>query len=341
MSTLATAMRKQYDIECSPLYKLSNKRKLAQLLGFNLSDLIVIIKSDTKTNYNVFTDRGSKRFITEPVGNLAKAHKKFLSLLARISPPDYLHSAVKKRSYISNAKKHLAGRNVMKVDIKKFFPNVKFHVIYNFFLVTLKCSVDVSTILAKICTVETAKYGVHLPTGSCISPLLSFFANQVLFNSIHQLCSQNDCVFTLYVDDIIISGDNATKQLLTNVVKEIYRHGYGYHKIKMYKAVPAKVTGLIVSNGALSLPFIRSKKIRELNDAVNVATGKLKPKLLASLIGRLSEAEQVNPKYKNIRFCVLEKHAAEWKAIVQARRRSQDSAKLKRQKSILFIDNAT
>lgn len=222
---------------------------------------------------------------------------------------------------------HIIGKNVLKVDIKKFFPNVKFQYIYNFFYITLKCSPDISTILAKLCTVETSKYGTHLPTGSCISPVLSFLANQVLFDSIYTLCAKNGCIFTLYVDDIIISGDNASKDLLNCVVKIIFMHGYGYHKIKIYRSIPAKITGLIVSNGLLNLPYIRSKKIRELNDAVNIAEGSLKPKLLASLVGRLSEAEQIEPKYKKIRIHVLNKHAAEWAAIVQTRRKSQERAK--------------
>lgn len=334
MTNFLLAKKKSYSIEFSPLYNLSNKKKLAELLGSSLSDLIVVIKSDSKSNYNIFTDRTSKRFITEPVGNLAKIHKKLLSLLIRISPPEYLHSAVKTRSYISNAKVHRNGNNVLKVDIKKFFPNVKFNSVYKFFRDTLKCSIDVSTILAKLCTVETTNFGIHLPTGSCISPILSFYSNIVLFNSVYQLCLQRDCSFTLYIDDMIISGDNASKELLNLVVKEVYKHGYGYHKIKIYRGVPAKITGLIVSNGIVSLPYIRSKKIRELDDAVSIASGKLKSKLLASLVGRLSEAEQINPEYKNIRFRTLNKYSSEWAEVVIARRKSQDRSASKRQPKV-------
>jgi hypothetical protein len=118
--------------------------------------------------------------------------------------------------------------------------------------------------------------------------------------------------------------------LLNDVVKEIYKYGYGYHKIKIFHEAPAKITGLIVSNGLLSLPYIRSKKIRELDDAVNLATGKYKPQLLSKLVGSLSEAEQINPKYKNIRFRVLNKYFSEWNEVVKARRKLQDRANAKR-----------
>lgn len=330
MTISPTIKKKPYSLEFSPLYKLSSKKKLAVLIGFSLTELVKVINSDSKSNYNIFTDRTSKRFITEPVGDLAKIHKKLLSLITRISAPEYLHSAVKKRSYISNARMHRNGKNVLKVDIKKFFPNVKFPYVYSFFRDTLKCSIDVSTILAKLCTVQTTKYGIHLPTGSCISPILSFYSNIVLFNSVYRLCLQSGCTFTLYVDDMIISGDNASKELLNSVVKEVYKHGYGYHKIKIFKGVPAKVTGLIVSNGIVSLPYIRSKKIRELDDAVSIASGKLKSQLLASLVGRLSEAENINPEYKNIRFRTLTKYSVEWDVVVKARRKSQDIANSKR-----------
>lgn len=330
MTSSLTTKKKLYKLEASPLYKLSNKRKLAELLGFKLTDLIAVTNAESKVNYKIFTDRTSKRFITEPIGNLAKVHKKVLHFLTRISPPDYLHSAVKERSYISNAKAHRSGKNVIKVDIQKFFPNVKFHSVYNFFRITLKCSIDISTILARLCTVKTKKFGVHLPTGSCISPILSFYANNTLFNSIHTLCCQNDCVFTLYVDDMVISGDNASKALLNSVVKEIYKHGYGYHKIKFFNKAPAKITGLIVSNGLLSLPYIRSKKIRELEDAVKLATGKYKPQLLSKLVGSLSEAQQINPKYKNMHDQILTMYKSEWQEVVRTRRALQNRANAKR-----------
>jgi len=311
---------KKYPLEKSPLYKLSSKKKLAELIGIDYKELSNFKGSLLPTQYNIFTDRKTLRFITEPVDDLLEIHKKLLKLLVRIVPPDYIHSATRKRSYKTNAEAHINSRNIIKIDIKKFFPSVKFHYIHNFFLNTLECSPDIATILARLCTVKTKKHGVHLPTGSCISPILSFLANQRLFESVKNRCEEIGCTFTLYVDDITVSGKHASRALLTSIAQIIFNHGYGYHKFKIYHAVPAKVTGLIIDNGKLAIPHMRAKKIRELVEVLEVTVDN-RPKILSSLVGRLSEAEQINPAYKTQRLKVIADNKLDWASIVADRKR--------------------
>lgn len=320
MTTYLSPLRKTYDLEFSPLYELSNKKKLAEILGVDLPRLPVIANSDATGLYRIFKDKKTNRFITEPIGELAIIHKKLLKLLTRIKSPEYVHSAIKKRSYKTNAQVHVDGENILKIDIKKFFPSIKFHYIFNFFREVLCCSIDIATILAKLTTVKTNKFGVHLPTGSCISPILSFFANKYLFDSIHGLCAKNGCVLTVYVDDITISGANANKSLLTKIAEHIHNAGYRYHKIQTYHKAPATVTGLIVFNGKISLPDIRMKRIREIMAAVKASNSKAtKEKLISSLIGRISEAEHIEPRFKSLRKRILEKYSIEWKSITDKR----------------------
>lgn len=320
--------RKQYDVKFSPLYKLSTKRKLAVLLGATLSDISSPGRCGLTAQYNIFKCKQSLRFITEPRGDLRIIHKRLLKLFSRIQTPGYVHSAIKKRSYLTNARSHLSSTNVLKIDLKKFFPSVKFHHVQHFFARTLRCTPDVATILAKLCTVETKLHGVHLPTGSCISPLLSYLVNQRMFDRISALCAAEGCVFTVYVDDVTISGDNATRALLTKVAVLIHNSGYGYHKIKTYHRVPATVTGVVLSNGKLRLPHIRAKRIRELGEALSCTTGVYRTKLLASLVGRLSEAEQIDPNFRLQRINVLREYAGDWKQVTEERAKAA-RAKLK------------
>ncbi|PJJ20741.1 reverse transcriptase (RNA-dependent DNA polymerase) [Janthinobacterium sp. 67] len=311
---------KQYELEQSPLYKLSSKRKLAELLQVDLVTLGVTELAKLTSNYRIFVHCETGRFITEPVGTLIPVHKRLLSLFSRVVPRDYIHSATKKRSYKTNAEKHIGNQNILKIDIKKFFPSVRFCYVHNFFANTLKCSPDLATILAKLCTVRTKKHGVHLPTGSCISPILSFLANRDLFDRIEKLCIEADCTFTLYVDDVTISGPNATRALLTRIAMEIHKNGYGYHKIKTYHAVPAMVTGLIVTEGRLILPHARCQKIRQYAEALECSVGgQIREKLLASLVGRLSEAEQIDAKYRTARQDVLKRYAVDWGRVMALR----------------------
>lgn len=319
----------RYELEKSPLFRLSNKKKLAELLRVDLPAITNLEKSGLATQYNSFIDKKTRRHITEPVGDLAKVHRQLLRLFVRFSPPHYVHSAVKKRSYKTNAFAHRGGNGVIKIDIKKFFQSVKFDCIHDFFLRRLECAPDIATILAKLCVVKTEKYGVHLPTGSCISPALSFLANQPLFDRICQLSDACGCVFTLYVDDITISGQKANAELLNLVATEIFKRGYRYHKINVSNSETPLITGLIVRDGKLHLPHERAKKIRDLITLLGISVG-AKDKMLASLVGRLSEAEQIEPRYKTIRLRVVSKYATDWSKIVAKRARKSRISRARR-----------
>ncbi|MBA5608512.1 RNA-directed DNA polymerase [Duganella sp. FT3S] len=320
---------KQYELEKSPFFQLKSKKKLAELLNVSLPSLSRTQIEKLASCYRIFVDRESRRFITEPVGELQVIHQRLLQYFSRIAPPDYLHSARKKRSYKSNAEQHIGNTNVLKIDIKKFFPSVQFSYIHDFFSNQLQCAPDIAAILARLCTVKTSRHGVHLPTGSCISPVLSFLANKPMFDRVAALCASQRCTFSLYVDDITISGAGATHALLTSIAVEINNAGYGFHKIKSYFSEPAVVTGLIVTHDRLCLPHERQKKIREVAEALRISidTG-IRERLLASLVGRLSEAEQIDTKYGNYRKIVLARYSADWKRVVAHRlARMKKSAK--------------
>lgn len=311
---------RRYAIECSPLFRLSNKKKLADLLDVEVSTIRDLEKSGLDQQYRFFVDKKSCRFITQPIDTLEKVHRQLLKLLVRIAPPDYVHSAIKRRSYKTNAYAHRNGGGVVKIDIKKFFPSVRFDCIHKFFSESLQCSVDIATILARICVVRSDNYGIHLPTGSCISPILSFLANKPMFDAIKKLSDECGCTFTLYVDDITISGAAANTELLNMVASEIFKRGYRYHKTNVSNGDYALVTGLVVRRGRLYLPHERITKIRDLLRLLNISAGS-KEELLASLVGRFSEAEQIEPRYKRLKQHVIDQNASTWARIVRQRSR--------------------
>lgn len=124
---------KNYEIERSPLYRLASRRKLSELLRIDLAKLEDLEKSALHRQYRIFTDKASKRLITEPVNDLLQVHRQLLKFFRRITPPDYMHSAVKKRSYKTNAEQHLQSTQILKIDIRSFYPSVKFDYVYRFF----------------------------------------------------------------------------------------------------------------------------------------------------------------------------------------------------------------
>ncbi len=187
--------------------------------------------------------------------------------------------------------------------------------------------------------VKTEKYGVHLPTGSCISPVLSFLANQPLFDQIKEISDRCGCVFTLYVDDITISGNHANADLLNLVASEIFKRGYRYHKTNVSSSENALITGLVVRGGRLYLPHERAKKIRDLMKLIGVSVGP-KEKLLASLVGRLSEAEQIESKYKTIRKRIVSQYQSEWSSVVKTRAQKGRISLARRRKKLIHTNRA-
>ena len=253
-------VKKRYPLDQSPLFKLVTKKKLGELLGFDPKNLKFL--TDEK-QYHVFQKvAGDKiREIQTPICDLKRVHKKIAILLSKIEVPDYVYSA-KGRSYISNAKQHLGIYPLIKTDISQFYPSITFPFVYRFFHFMCKCSQDVSFILSQICCYK----GKHLPTGSPISGYVAYFSSKHIFDAIDRLVKNEKCVMTLYVDDITISGEKASKRLLWRVNEIIRRNGL---KVKNKKSIsfapvsPKPVTGVIITGDKLRIPNKLHKNIWE------------------------------------------------------------------------------
>lgn len=297
---------KRYLLNQSPLYKLSNKRKLAKLLFISLNDLKEIqsckndkisIELSNNKNYmikKIKDKKGKERETEVPNKFLKKIHKRIANLLSFIETPLYLHSAIKNHSYKTNAETHIGEHSLVKTDISSFFPSTSFDKIFLFFKEIMLCEYDIATILAKICT-----YDRHLPTGSPLSPILSFFANKSMFDEINDLCLKNNLHFTVYVDDLTISGNGCFK-IFGDILKIIYRNGYktkSKKNIKYLSGYTKEVTGVIIKNNTLKLPNKRYKKIRKLEEEINnINNNSILIKKYNELIGRLREGAQFDKK---------------------------------------------
>jgi hypothetical protein len=259
-------------------------------------DVVCLKQLAEGTQYNEFVnDRGRK--IEHPIGRLGLVHKRIAKLLARIELPDYVH-AQKGHSYVTNAKAHLGNVPVIKTDLTAYYPSVKFQKVLDLFLSDFQCQPDIAWLLARICTVR----GEHVPTGSEISGIVAYLASRKMFDEIHGLAIAHGCTMTCYVDDIVLSGPQATKRLLVQV-RRIAKH-HGMHtkdkKSKTYAANAAKtITGCIVRGNQLLLPNTRQLAIKELRRELK--RGELpdarRSHIEASLRGRIQEANQIEPMF--------------------------------------------
>ncbi|MEK6292463.1 MAG: reverse transcriptase family protein [Paraburkholderia tropica] len=329
--------RKNYSLTKSPFFRLHSRDALARLFGLTLPEIEAIVSSPSNALYKMYEDVASKRYITAPLPSLAHIHKRIARLFARVAPPAYLQSATKKRSYKTNAELHKKNSRIFKIDIQKYYESINYGAIFNFFKEKMQCSVDVSTMLARLCTVS-ARGRTHLPTGSSLSPILSYWVHCELFDRIKSICDSAGCVMSLYVDDITVSGVNATTAMISKLQNEIAKVGLISHKIQMFDGVPATITGVIVHAGRLALPHNRAKDIRLLRQSMDTMPSADADATLSKLVGKLNEAGQFVAGYNAIKKNVLTTHATVWTRITENRvAKSKAAARRKRAKLLAGV----
>lgn len=276
----------------SRLYKITSPAQLAERLLVEPDQLNRLLKADV--NYIRWTDKKTGRPIQQPKPLLAGVHRRVGVLLSRIETPDFLHSAIKGRSYISNAFRHDPNQPTVKIDVRKFYPSTRAQAVFHFFRDRMMCDGDVAGMLARLLTVDG-----HLATGSSASPILSYFAYDDMFAEIEALAVDRGSEMTCYVDDMIFTGPGATRRLIFDIIKVVRRYRLWGHKTKVFKAgQPKVITGVAVTRFGGRLPNKRQKAINGDLSLIKGATNDNdRVKIMRRLLGRVYEAAQVDPSW--------------------------------------------
>lgn len=287
----------RYDINQSRLFRVGSPARLSMVLGVSLDKLLEL--SRRTDNYKLFQKEDvdpfarhhrRRRDIQEPKAALKKIHERVAKFLKSVRVPAYLHSAIKGVSYRTNALEH-AERSVsiLTMDIAEFYPSTSASRVFNFFRDVLECAPDVAKLMANLLTWR----GV-LATGSPASPLLSFHCNRPMFDEMAAVAVKSEFTFTCYVDDITFSGVSVRRGLASEITRIARRHGHRIkdHKTRFYCAGQAGiVTGVIVEDGAVSVPHERRLKGRRIETAIDDATDPVERLALTEkLMGLAGEA---------------------------------------------------
>jgi RNA-directed DNA polymerase len=283
------------------LYAIASPADLARRLSTSSHKLTVDDLSffaRDAGNYRLFPiidEKGKERAIQWPKHRLQSVHARIHKLLSRVAVPKYLHSAVRGKSYVSNAAAHDPKMPTVKIDVKKFFPSVTRAVIFNFFAGPLKCRRDVAGLLADILT-----FDAHLPTGSAASPIIAYYSFKAMFDEIAQFSESLGLKMTCYVDDMALSGPRANKAVLYEIMRVIARHGLKSHKAHAFSASqPKVVTGVCNTMAGPRVPNKLHLKIKNGFDALAKAQNSIEEdKVLRPLLGRLEAAAQIDPTFK-------------------------------------------
>lgn len=284
------------------LYRVTSPARLAEILSsagrvVTVAELNALAAAED--NFSIREEPkpgGGSRRIEEPKPRLQALHGRIHRLLSGMQLPDYVHSVRKGRSYITNARQHLNGSPMVKLDVQKFYPNVRAGAVFAFFHERMQCARDVAGLLASLLTIDR-----HLATGSKASPILSYLVHQTMFDEIAAQAKRRGLVVTLYVDDIVLSGPNANSGVIAVIRRIISSHGLRSHKIKQFSGRrPKIVTGIMVTVTGLRLPNRRHELIRDGYASLRAAKSpQAKLRVLDVLCSRVHEAAQFDLTFRS------------------------------------------
>jgi len=173
--------------------------------------------------------------------------------------PECTSAYVPNRSILTHVMPHVEANQLLKLDIKDFFPSITTRVVFRIFQ-QLGYTAAVSRTLAAITTVND-----QLPQGSPSSPMLSNLAMTGFDLAVSQLCARTGLRYTRYADDLVLSGQ-CVAGVEDDVIEILREFGFelNYKKTRTYnKSGEARiVTGLLLNGGSVRLPKRVRRKVR-------------------------------------------------------------------------------
>ena len=265
----------RYAIDSSPLYGMTSHTRLAGILRWAGTTGQLREFCRRPTNFSRYIDRskpGKERQIEAPAKSAKAFQARFLEILRRIELPDYLHSARSGRSYLSSSSTHCeADGCTITMDIDSFYPSATRERIIHFFEARLKQPRDVAETLASLLCCDG-----HLATGSPASPLVSFWAYREVFDAIDERVRSRDGVFTLYIDDMGITGKGFGHTDVRWITRLLRKVGLTVKETKtrvFHADAPKLVTGRACRNGVSRAPNKQHRKMRAVQTQLELTAG--------------------------------------------------------------------
>lgn len=243
-----------------------NLRHLRQLLGIHKSSQDRLFGYKKRESYTLFTipkKSGGRRVIEAPSDELKRIQLWIKeNILDKFTVSQYAKGFIKGVSIRDNAVQHVGKELIINIDLKDFFPSIKYFEIYKVFKY-IGYTDSVSKLLTTLCT----NVNDVLPQGSPASPGLSNLVSLKLDKRLGNLAERIGANYTRYADDITFSGGKGIKNYIKVIRKIISEEGYTINEKKFrlqYNYQRQEVTGLIV-NDKIAVP---KRMIRELDNAI-------------------------------------------------------------------------
>ena len=227
-----------------------NLRHIRKIFRIKKSEQELFFGKEKSKLYRVFyipKKSGRLRRIEAPVDRLKDIQSWIKEEIIDSQPiSEYSTGFRKNYSIIDNAKKHVGKELVINIDIKDFFPSIKYRDVFKIFYY-IGYRKDVAHLLTKLCT---NSHNV-LPQGAPSSPSISNLVLLKLDRRLGKLAESIGADYSRYADDITLSGNKSISSVVPLVTRIINEEGFQVNKEKtrlQYKHNRQEVTGLIVND---------------------------------------------------------------------------------------------
>lgn len=229
-----------------PKIAIRSKRELAKRLSDkrdSVEDMARLV-SDVKTNYdNYWTDHPTQsqpekgKWVRDAsrtdLGKLLKLINTKVLAPHDLLIPTFVFGGVSGRNHKA-AVTHLLGakrkRIILKLDISRFFEQIRYERVYNFFLIKSQCGQRGARLLADLCCVPIGAKDnpgdyKTIGRGFSTSSRLAVWCNLDTFLKLERLVKKElqgkDPRIAIYVDDIAITASGITKEDMMKLYPKI------------------------------------------------------------------------------------------------------------------------
>lgn len=243
-----------------PIFEFSH---LADLVGIEYATLANITSrpQDFYRTFAIPKRSGGIRKIDTPRPILMQIQRWLLDqIVSKSSVSEQAHGFVVGRSIITNARTHLGCRELLKMDLRDFFPSVTASTVHHIFK-DMGYPPNVCRALSRLVTL-----GACLPQGAPTSPALSNIACVELDSNLNNLALKYDLTYTRYADDLTFSGSSIPSDMTTLVANLTSKSGFSTNDKKTILSPAGHrkiVTGISISSGELKLPRAYIRNLRQ------------------------------------------------------------------------------
>lgn len=253
----------RYPLDRSPLAQNPSQRDLAMLVKETKADLNTLATPRYKEQFLVrrtVETNGKTRALVYPEGRLRGVHERLKFHLSKIVQPSYLMSPRKRRSQRDNAAAHLEAAQYLTLDLKQFYPSTTRQMIRNSLVGQFGLQTDVAGLIAHLATADD-----RACFGSPLTPVLASIVHRPMFDLIAERCDADGLVYTVWVDDLTISGPQITGKFRSDVRGMVAQCGLRSHKLRSQTGNrPVFITGVGVVGANLIVPKRIELRSREL-----------------------------------------------------------------------------